>query len=359
MRASHQSNSRCWRRARWRRSVPALRAPATCRAAARRAATSTGGTPRGGSAGAAGGRAASTSGTALHTRRRPVRTGSTEIDDPLARRAARQVHAVHPRLQDVGVGPTVRVGRQAEPFARQIARNVERAALRIAHERGAGVRRQAPDTSEVDAGAAAARRQIGEDLVHGPAVEPRRPPTRRRRPARRIGLVAAGREADHRHPHRRPVDHPRFVAPRLEDPPAADRRLQRPPVRAAADRTGRDESCPDRPSQGELPPRLREPVADQVGFRWHPAGVGRERPRHVVLAQMRDQQLAAQERRVADHDVGRPATPGSAPSGARIASRHSMAWSGFRTGSRASAKPLRRIHWISPIQTETRASSAA
>lgn len=32
---------------------------------------------------------------------------------------------------------------------------------------------------------------------------------------------------------------------------------------------------------------------------------------------------------------------------------------GSRTGSRAPEKPLRRIHWISPIQIETRASSAA
>ena len=50
---------------------------------------------------------------------------------------------------------------------------------------------------------------------------------------------------------------------------------------------------------------------------------------------------------------------GSASSGVRIASRHSMVSSGFRIGSRASEKPLRRIHWISPIHTETRASSAA
>ena len=42
-----------------------------------------------------------------------------------------------------------------------------------------------------------------------------------------------------------------------------------------------------------------------------------------------------------------------------IASRHSMVSRGFRIGSRASPKLLRRIHWISPIQTDTRASSAA
>ena len=36
-----------------------------------------------------------------------------------------------------------------------------------------------------------------------------------------------------------------------------------------------------------------------------------------------------------------------------------MVSSGLRIGSRASEKPLRRIYWISPIQTDTRASSAA
>ena len=51
--------------------------------------------------------------------------------------------------------------------------------------------------------------------------------------------------------------------------------------------------------------------------------------------------------------------PGSKLSGVKIASRHSMVSRGFRIGSRASPKPLRRIHWISPIQTDTRASSAA
>ena len=50
---------------------------------------------------------------------------------------------------------------------------------------------------------------------------------------------------------------------------------------------------------------------------------------------------------------------GSPPSGVRNASRHSMVSRGFRIGSRDSLNPLRRIHWISPIHTDTRASSAA
>ena len=55
--------------------------------------------------------------------------------------------------------------------------------------------------------------------------------------------------------------------------------------------------------RGNLPARLLDPVADQVCFRRHAAGVRREHPRDVILAQVRDQQLPAQERRVADHDV--------------------------------------------------------
>ena len=120
----------------------------------------------------------------------------------------------------------------------------------------------------------------------------------------------------------------------------------------------RDEPRPHRLPRGDLPARLLEPVADQVGLRRYPAGVGLEHPRDVVLAQVRDQELAAEERRVADHDVGhRPS--GSRSPGVRIASRHSIVSSGFRIGLRASAKPLRRIHWISPTQTDTRASSVA
>ena len=36
-----------------------------------------------------------------------------------------------------------------------------------------------------------------------------------------------------------------------------------------------------------------------------------------------------------------------------------MVSSGFRIGLRDASKPCSRIHWISPIHTETRASSAA
>ena len=49
--------------------------------------------------------------------------------------------------------------------------------------------------------------------------------------------------------------------------------------------------------------RLHEPVADQIGFRGHAALVGREDPCNVVFPQLADQELPAEERRVADHDI--------------------------------------------------------
>ena len=89
---------------------------------------------------------------------------------------------------------------------RLVAREVERTALRVAHERHAGVLRKMPDTGEVDAGAVATSRQVGEDRLDGLTVEARAG----------HGLVAGAREADQRHAHGCAVDHPRLVAPRLE-----------------------------------------------------------------------------------------------------------------------------------------------
>ena len=77
-----------------------------------------------------------------------VRHRPPEVDDPLPRRPPGQVHAVHPRLQDVRVGPAVRVRRQTEPRARLIARDVEGTALRVAHERNVRVLRKTPDHSD-------------------------------------------------------------------------------------------------------------------------------------------------------------------------------------------------------------------
>ena len=75
---------------------------------------------------------------------------------------------------------------KTEPLARLVARDVERTALRVAHERHAGVRRKTSDTGEVDAGAAAPRRQVGVDIVDGLAVET----------STGHGLIAGAREAD-------------------------------------------------------------------------------------------------------------------------------------------------------------------
>ena len=59
----------------------------------------------------------------------------------LSSRTAGQVHAVYPGLENVGIGPPVRVCGKSQPFAGQIARYVERSVLRIAHEGGSGVLR--------------------------------------------------------------------------------------------------------------------------------------------------------------------------------------------------------------------------
>ena len=72
-------------------------------------------------------------------RRIALRHLPPEVNDPLPRRSAGQIHPVHPRLQDVGVGPAVRVRRQTEPLARLVAGHVEGPALRVTHERDAGV----------------------------------------------------------------------------------------------------------------------------------------------------------------------------------------------------------------------------
>ena len=56
---------------------------------------------------------------------------------------------------------------------RLVARDVERTALRVAHERYAGVLRKMPDTGEVDAGAVATSRQVSVDLIDGLTVEAR------------------------------------------------------------------------------------------------------------------------------------------------------------------------------------------
>ena len=65
------------------------------------------------------------------------------------------------------------------------------------------------DTRQVDASAAAPRRQVRVDLVDGLVVEP----------SASHGPDAGTRKADQRHPYGRSVNHPGLVTPRLEDPP--------------------------------------------------------------------------------------------------------------------------------------------
>ena len=183
----------------------------------------------------------------------------------------------------------------AQPVPRLRSPHVEGAALGVAHERHAQVPVEPLRPGEIHPGPAPARGQVGVDLVHGPSVEPPFPPR----------LVVRPGEAHERNPHRRPVDHPRLVAPRLEDGMVPGRGLQRPPVRTAPDGVGRDQPDPLRPARAQLLTRLHEPVAHEVRLRRRAALEGREQPRHVALPQVRVEQLAAQERRVADHRIRR------------------------------------------------------
>ena len=73
------------------------------------------------------------------------------------------------------------------------------------------------------------------NLVHGLAVESN---------LRRVFIVGA-REAHHRNPYRRAVDHPRLVGPAIENHPSLDRDLQRLSVFPGAHRVSGDE--PDAP----------------------------------------------------------------------------------------------------------------
>ena len=87
----------------------------------------------------------------------------------------------------------------------------------------------------------------------------------------------------------------------------------------------------------DLRPRLLVPVGDEVGFARHAVVEDVEQRVDVVVAEAAPQQLAAQERRVADDELG------LGPLGlrgfvgsdrSRSASRVSMWWSGRRIGSR-------------------------
>ena len=217
-----------------------------------------------------------------------------EIDNPLARRAAGQVHAVDPGFQNIGIGPPVRIGREAQPLPSEIAENVERPALGVAHEGNPDVLRNASCPSQVDSGCAAPDREVGMDFVGGLAIHARLWPVR----------IARAGEADQRHPYRRAVDHPRFIRPRIEDRATVRRGPQGPAIRAAAYRVGRDETDARRLVRCDLLACLHEPVADEIGLARYTDLPCREHPRDVVLPQPADQQLTAEKWRVADHGIG-------------------------------------------------------
>ena len=118
-----------------------------------------------------------------------------EIDDPLVGGAAGDRHTVHPRREHVRVGPTVGIRGLSKSLAGE-----------------------------------APRRKIGVDVVRRLAVEP----TLRRE------FVVRLRETHQRDAHGRIIDHPRLVAPGVEDRAAAGRPLQSTAGRSTPDGVGRD-----------------------------------------------------------------------------------------------------------------------
>ena len=90
-----------------------------------------------------------------------------KIDDPFASRSAGQVHAIYPRPENVGIGPSVRIRRLAEPFSGLISGHIEGTALGIAHERNADVPALPLRLGQINV-----PRQIGMDRIHKLTIEP-------------------------------------------------------------------------------------------------------------------------------------------------------------------------------------------
>ena len=216
------------------------------------------------------------------------------------------------------------------------------------HEGYARVPGKPSHRGQVETHFAPAGSQVRVYFIHGLAVEAE---------VRRDSAVRR-REAHQRDADGSTIDHPRLVAPRVEDRPAARCPFERPAVRSATDRVGRDQSDPLRGLAAQAFTGLHKPVATQIGFTGHPALVHPEQSRDIFLAEVRDEQLPAQERWIPDHDV-RIGPLRILAAGHQNRVTHSIVSNGSRIGSRAPANPFLRIHWISPIHTDTRASSAA
>ena len=104
-----------------------------------------------------------------------------------------------------------------------IARNVERTTFLVASEGDIDVLLETLDSREVHTNGAEARCQVRVDLVDGLTIEPG---------FNHPGVVGIS-EADQGHSDGRTLDHPRLIAPCLEDPLAVDRCLQSTPVSPA------------------------------------------------------------------------------------------------------------------------------
>ena len=132
-----------------------------------------------------------------------------------------------------------------------------------------------------------------------------------------------------------------------------------PSVRPAAYGVGRDKTNPTRLAHPDFLARLYEPVTDEVGFRRYAPSPCSEQLGHVVLTEFPNQELAAEKRRVADHDIRlRPRRLGPVRRQNRVPALDRLQRLEYRVArlseSRcASSTESHRSH------TDTRASSAA
>src|SRR5450759_2838632 len=161
----------------------------------------------------------------LVERRLGFRHVDPEVDDPHVARATRQVKSVDPGAHDIGVRATIRVrGRKKRPGWRRI--DVERTALRVAHEGDPDVLQESPCSREVDAD-----RQVRIDAGDRLTVEL----------AVRLTAVVLAYEADM---DVGPGKDPRVVGAGEEDSARTLDLLEDPPIGASADALGGEQPRP-------------------------------------------------------------------------------------------------------------------
>ena len=211
--------------------------------------------------------------------------GGTKINCPAIQRATNNVECNDPRMHYIRVRAAIRIQRGIEPRPCDSTINVKLSVFLHSLEAGLGVLRQAFGQGQV--GSVFPASKIGVNLRHRAGIACRH-------------FFAPAIEAHQRHPDRRALDAPLFIAPRFKNSAMLDDRLQHLAVRAASDRIGRYHPRAPQLAVGNHRPRRRKPVADEIDPARHIWP--RLSQRHgILLAQLGDHLLVAEKRRVS-HD---------------------------------------------------------